>query len=111
MNNGRTADGKFAVGNKIAAKSGGRGLGALNAEMLKRVSERSDLGQHVDSLLFDIAFDDGVQIETRLKAANKLADMLYTKHAGIVEEKQEPKTQEELKARAIELLSIGLLEK
>lgn len=109
----RNADGTFARGNTFAARTTGNkgrpigSLGALNKEMIERVKQEGDRGRHVDSLLFDIAFDDAVSIETRLKALNKLADILYTKNAAlVVEDEKKTMSNQQLNDRLQELLSL-----
>lgn len=75
--------GKFQPGNKFGK---GRKKGSRNKMtqlMLDRVSARSEDGLSIEEIMLDIAQDPNQPAELRLKAASKIADMVFPKAASV----------------------------
>lgn len=99
--------GKFLPGNTAGR---GRPKGSRNKmtqRMLDRVADRSEDGLSMEEVLMDIAQDPDMPAELRLKAASKIADIVYPK-ASSVEVKMDDKenmTKKQIDARLTHLLS------
>ncbi|MGL5014346.1 MAG: hypothetical protein ACRC6V_08685 [Bacteroidales bacterium] len=75
--------GKFQEGNKLGK---GRKKGSRNKMtqlMLDRVAARSEDGLSIEEIIMDIAQDPNQPAELRLKAASKVADMVFPKAASV----------------------------
>lgn len=77
----RSSGGRFLKGNQVA-KGYGRPKGARNRltmKLLERFEERNQDGISIEELMFDIAQGEQYDPDLRMKAAAKLADLVFPK--------------------------------
>ena len=80
--------GKFVAGNTMGWAPGnvGRPRGSrakMTQMMLDRVAARSEAGLSVEEIILDIAQDPNTPVELRLKAASKIADIVFPKASSV----------------------------
>jgi hypothetical protein len=81
----RNEQGHFAKGNQLA-KGHGRTKGARNRltlKLLERFEERNQDGISIEELMFDLAQGEQYDPDLRMKAAAKLADLVFPKTAQV----------------------------
>lgn len=99
--------GKFLQGNP----GGGRKKGSRNKmtqRMLDRIAERSEDGLSMEEILMDIAQDPNQPAELRLKAASKIADIVYPKASSVEVKIDEDSsmTKEQMDERLRQLIAL-----
>ena len=77
------ASGKFVKGNTLGKGRPKGSRNKLTEKMLQRFAERNEDGISVEEILFDIAQNKTEATETRMKAASKLADMVFPKAQSV----------------------------
>lgn len=103
--------GKFLQGNP----GGGRPKGSRNKmtqKMLDRIAARSEDGLSMEEILMDIAQDPNQPAELRLKAASKIADIVYPKASSVEVKVDEDSvmTKEQIDERLRQLIAITIKE-
>lgn len=81
----RDANGRFLPGNQVG-KGFGRIKGSRNKltmKLLERFEMRNQDGISIEELMFDIAQGEEYDMELRLKAADKLASLVFPKTAQV----------------------------
>ena len=102
----RDSSGRFTKGHTFAKGRPKGSQNQLQKELQERMEQRSDDGQNIDTLLMDIAFDTSIEINTRVKAASKIADLVYGSKSNIViEDESEQLSCEELEQKLRETIA------
>lgn len=101
--------GKFLQGNP----GGGRPKGSRNKmtqKMLDRIAARSEDGLSMEEILMDIAQDPNQPAELRLKAASKIADIVYPKASSVEVKVDEDSvmTKEQMDERLKQLIALTI---
>lgn len=99
--------GRFLPGHKLNKPRVVGSRNKLTQRMLDTVAARSEDGLTVEDILLDIAQDPAQPVDLRLKAASKIADLVYPKASSVEVKMEESDTlnKEQIDARLQELIS------